>query len=215
MGKRKLFLLFLSAMSVSIIIMVIIYGLFIKDFDFTFDVRNPETAPSPIDAFQASESNYVEEEKPGAAARVKTPDEEQAKEAAKTEESREKRQEAQEPQQQEETITDVIPLEPQVDPATEPMVPVPADPRQNEDGGSNEAVDAGPSLHYVYLDGFSSKNAAEHAIQQLQDRNLAARPYIRQHRGEIILQFGVFGDRANAKAMADKLRSQNVFVKVD
>ncbi len=77
------------------------------------------------------------------------------------------------------------------------------------------SVESPLSLHFVYMDGFSSQEAANYAIQQLHDRKLAFQPYIRQHRGQIILQFGVFSDRENAELMADQLRRQHVYVKVD
>lgn len=206
MQKRRLFLLFLSAMTVSIIIMVIIYGLFIKDIDFTFNVKNPESAPSPIDAFRAEEDAVYDDASEQPPAAVTTPDDAQKK----AEESTEPNNDLTVPTP-EEAITEVVPLEPQVggaardeEPETAPTPPSP------------ESMDASPSsLHFVYLDGFSSKDSAERAIQQLQERNLVAKPYVRQHKGRIILQFGVFSDRANAEVMAQQLRNQNVYVKVD
>lgn len=207
MEKRKLFLLFLSAMSLSIIVMVIIYGLFIKDINFDLNVKNPETAPSPIDVF--NQDNKKDESK--GPARITTPNE-IAEETEKTE------KESDNPETEETTgaedpeITEMIPLEPQTE--ENESYPIVKNKRPS-DGSSNIVEDSLPSLHYVYLDGFSSKESAEQAIQQLQSRNLVSHPYIRQHKGQIILQFGVFSDRENAEAMAQQLKSQNVFVKVD
>lgn len=215
MGKRKLFLLFLSAMSISIIIMVIIYGLFIKDLDFSLNVKNPEMAPSPIDAFEEAESwNRSSHEK--SAASVNAPDA-SLKEADSSEQSASSdEQPLDDSSDKTPPITEVVPLQPSIandEPLASEEAESPADASLSQ--RSNTSMDSLPTLHYVYLDGFSTKDAAEQAIQQLQGRNLAAHPYIRQHKGQIILQFGVFSDKENADAMAQQLRHQNVFVKVD
>jgi hypothetical protein len=213
MGKRKLFLLFLSAMSFSIIIMVIIYGVFIKDMDISFNVKNPESAPSPIDAFNRAQVDTSESEGTKVPAKVSSPEEAQPQETA------DNTQTTPNPNAQE-TITEVVPLEPQVTPQDgSPEVPLPDAPKA-ESGPSSRILEAGsssqtPSLHFVYLDGFSSREAAEEAIKQLQDRKLSSQPYIRQHRGQVVLQFGIFSDRENADALAQQLRNQRVFVKVD
>jgi hypothetical protein len=213
MGKRKLFLLFLSAMSVSIIIMVIVYGLFIKDLDFTFNVKNPEMAPSPMDIFDQSSEDFMAEDS-RSPARVQTPDEANAND--KTNEDNGLAQADHE--DEEGSFTDVVPLEPHVGvQVEEPVIPGMLNDSGNKPGGSPSRVgiDALPSLHYVFMDGFSSREAAEDAVQQLQGRGLAAQPYVRMHKGQIILQFGVFSDKENAEVLAQQLRTQNVFVKVD
>lgn len=192
------------------IIMVIIYGLFIKDIDFTFNVKNPESAPSPIDAFNddGNETASVDDES-HSPAKVSTPDQADEQEK-KTDEAADKS--AQDTSEDgEEPLTEVVPLEPQVN--KNPPDAAATDDKASE--APTASIENTPSLHYVYMDGFSSRESAEQAIQQLQDRKLAAQPYIRQHNGHIILQFGVFSDRENADAMAQQLRRQSVFVKVD
>lgn len=212
MGKRKLFLLFLSAMSLSIILMVLIYGLFIKDIDFNLNVKNPESAPSPVDAFH-QDNDYVSEEERDPA-KVSTPDN------AEKSETKEETAEGASEEGEKNAITDVVPLEPQIGHGDSPPVPGMMDDSSSQANAGSEpsagsTTGSIPSLHYVYLDGFSSREAAEQAILQLQDRKLVAYPYVRQHKGQIVLQFGVFSDRENAQIMADQLRNQNVYVKVD
>jgi hypothetical protein len=217
MGKRKVFLLFLSAMSVSIIIMVIIYGIFIKDINFNLNVKNPDSAPSPLDNREEDDNSADAEMEEGSKnpANVQTPDNLASQEAANNMEAAGNEEGADEP------ITEVVPLEPQMDQIDKEDNPVPggqdavnATPEVEK---TNMADSAGfsPTLHFVFLDGFSSRQSAEDAMRQFQERSLVAQPYIRQHRGQIILQFGVFSDKDNAEVMAQQLRSQNVFVKVD
>ncbi len=214
MGNRKLFLMFLSAMTVSIIVMVIIYGLFIKDIDFTFNVRNPEQAPSPIDDFEAEESSITLDDSVRNPAKVITPDQSGPlldDQADKTDKAVGLTNES------DRDITRVIPLEPQVNSGDE--LPPPTEAGDEDIPPVPEIVgvqsDAGNTLHYVFLDGFSTRSAAEEAVTQLQNRKLVAQPYIRQHHGQIILQFGVFSDRENAEVLAQQLRNQSVFVKID
>ncbi len=214
MGARKFLLLFLSAMCLSIIVMVIIYGLFIKDFNLSLNVKNPESAPSPIDLLDGKRPE--EEEDSGLPpVRVNLPSDEehtQAQSPGSTEESA--------PPAAESDIKDVLPLSPNLSPS-EGLTPDAAEETTDPSSGTSEpaapeaSVESPPSLHFVYMDGFSSQEAANYAIQQLHDRKLAFQPYIRQHRGQIILQFGVFSDRENAELMADQLRRQHVYVKVD
>jgi cytoskeletal protein RodZ len=214
MGKRKFFLLFISAMSLSIIIMVIIYGVFIKDIDFSFNVKTPESAPSPVDMYnqdqQASKGDESDSKNP---AKVTTPDE-AAKNQAKTETANGEKPNGND-------LQSVVPLEPQVNsgnntPSTQTNPDEAQDITPPEEVSPSTSQDtSSPSLHYVYLDGFSSKDAAEQAIQELQDRNLPSQPNVRMHKGQIIVQFGVFSDKENAAAMVQQLRTQNVYVKVD
>jgi hypothetical protein len=212
MGQRKLFLLFLSSMAVSIIIMVIIYGVFIKDIDFSFDVKNPESAPSPIDDTARRDTNEIPvEADESSPAEVTTPEEAAKSKPGDDMDDSTVNGEA-DKELLDDPITDVVPLEP-VSPQTDSVLP--AHPSSSSSSAPVESLAATPTLHFVYMDGFSTRDAAEAAIAQLQDRKLSAQPYIRQHHGRIILQFGVFSDRENADAMARSLRQNSVFVKVE
>ncbi len=219
MGKRKLFLLFLSAMTVSIIIMVIVYGLFLKDVNFTFNIKNPESAPSPIDAFTNEETAKAQAESDDGQgpAKVVVPDNGAKADASNTTADAN----ADTSLQNDKPLTNVVPLEPQINNNPDELAPLPdTSLPDNLDGpdttpSPSSNTDAAPTLHYVYLDGFSTKEAAQAAVQQLQDRKLAAQPQIRQHKGQVVLQFGVFSDRENAEVMAQQLRNQNIYVKID
>lgn len=224
MGKRKVFLLFLSAMSLSIIVMMIIYGLFIKDIEFNLKVRNPESAPSPIENIQEEPVEVFVEEDEKTPAKVSTPDQLAQQQSEENEQALQDELMSAE-ETEDSSITEVVPLEPQVESNYHSNLPVPQASSGSQLNGNGPDVEisrergengtASHTLHFVYLDGFSSKQAAEEALKLLQQRNLAAQPYIRQHNGQVILQFGVFSDRENAEIMAEQLRSQNIFVKVD
>lgn len=221
MNRRRMILLFLSAMTVSVIIMVIVYGVFIKDMDFSIDVRNPESAPSPLERAEddAEPDVLAEPSAPVEAATVKTP--EDAKKAAEAEKQADKTETepAPAPGEPVETMED----EPAPEPVelVSPPVPkkAPSEPAQPQSTparpGLTGSAESASTLHYVYMDGFSSREAAEMAIKQLQSRGVSASPYVRQHNGQIILQFGVYSDRSNADAMARQLRGQSVHVKVE
>lgn len=185
-------------MTFSLMIMIIIYGLFIKDIDFNLDVKNPESAPSPIDSPDEGQTSHLDE--PGTndlpPAKVQNPDNPDNTATASSPNT-----------EQVPPLKEMVPLEPQYDPhqqaSSDNEAPTPA--ADNDD----------TSLHYVYLDGFSSRTAAEMALEQLQGRSLPVQPYIRLHNGQVVLQFGVYSDQQNADDLARQLRQQSLFVKVD
>ncbi len=231
MSKRKLFLLFLSAMSFSIIIMVIIYGVFIKDINFSLNVKDPDSAPSPVDILNSGDNNSISvpntsDNEMKTPAKITTPDQISQQAAGNT------------TQDKPSTDNTVTTEEKNSDTTSEASTPhvapkdVPPSPPTPDEQVSSQPPEVSPdnisptnthdngnaatsTLHYVYLGGFPSKEAAEQAIIQLEDKNLAAQPYIRQHKGKIVLQFGVFSDKENADVLTQKLRSQNVNVKED
>jgi len=213
MGKRKVFLLFLVSMSFSIMVMIIIYGIFLKDWDPTLHVKNPESAPSPNDIFEVQQSEPLQA-KSQSPAKVSIPDEAPKKLKEQEEQPLPERLPEHEP------ITQMVPLEPHIPQTTDREEGMPElEPRElsSPETTVSEMTTYEPSsgLHYVYMDGFSTRQAAEQAMQSLQQKNLVAYPYIRQHKGKIILQFGVFSDKNNAEIMAQQLRNQSVIVKVD
>lgn len=191
MDKRKLFLLFFSAMTISIILMLIIYGVFLKDVDFNFNVKNPDAAPSPVEIQDNTETTTPEpvlSTDPVDPANVNTPVENTEASEGNTE-------------------TPTVPETPTIQPGPSPAA---------SSSKPNVSSSAGSSgLHYVYLDGFGSKEAAEQAIQQLQGKNLPTQPYLRQHHGQVVVQFGVYSDKVNAQAQAQQLRGQGVNAKVE
>jgi len=210
MHKRRLFLLFFAAMSLSIMIMLIVYGLFIKDINFNLDVKNPESAPSPI---TDEDTKNDSPETPLPPAKVQTP--EQVAAAAAAAANTASTPNAVATTQTPPPLKDIVPLDSPINHASSSPPPVPDEntaPQATTDQGDGNDT---PTLHYVYLDGFSTENSAEQAIQQLQDRHLAVQPYVRQYKGQIILQFGVYSDKANADALAQQLRKQQVYAKVD
>jgi len=207
MGKRRLFLLFLTSMAVSIIIMVIVYGVFIKDIDFSFNIKDPDSAPTPL-AAPTQQTTTIEE--PGPEAHVSTPEADKAKaeEAAKGKEA---------DLADEEPLTNVVQMEPKLgrSPDGEDMAQ-PTD-ESSGDGVSGQGQDevVPQPLSYVLIDGFSSRQSAEMTRQELVNRGVSPAPTVRQVNGRLVLQFGVYSDRTNANAMAEQLRARNVYVKVE
>lgn len=205
LGKRRLFLLFLTSMAVSVIIMIIIYGVFIKDIDFSFNTKNPDSAPVPL---QQREQLAPVVEEPGPETHVATPESEKAKEV--------EAQKAQEGEDQAETepLTNVVPLEPKLNrPAPDESLA----PQENDMAPSGEPGDevVPQPLSYVLLDGFTSRQSAEMTRQELINRGVSPAPSVRQVNGRLVLQFGVYSDRTNANATAEQLRARNVYVKVE
>lgn len=207
MGKRRLFLLFLTSMAFTVIILLIIYGL-IKDSDLvSFNVKNPDTAPMPL-ATPAATQPVVEE--PGPESHVSTPEEDKAKaeEAAKAN--------AADSADDEEPLTNVVQMEPKLGrSADETDMAQPTDESNNSQGsGSPDEVVPQP-LSYVLMDGFTSRQSADMTRQELINRGVSPAPTVRQVNGRLVLQFGIYSDRTNANAMAEQLRARNVYVKVE
>jgi hypothetical protein len=53
MTKRKFFVIFLTVMVLTIIVMMIVWGVFLKDVNLNVNIKNPSEAPTPTGVFDS------------------------------------------------------------------------------------------------------------------------------------------------------------------
>ncbi len=63
MGARKILILFFSTMTVSLVILIVLFNLFFKNINMDFETKNPESAPTiKIEQDLGNENNTLENE---------------------------------------------------------------------------------------------------------------------------------------------------------
>lgn len=71
------------------------------------------------------------------------------------------------------------------------------------------------TLYYVVMNGFGSPQSAQDQLIRLQTHALPSPGVVRYIHGQVVLQFGVFGDRTNAEQLAMQLRRKGVQVSIE
>ena len=73
MGPRNLIILFFSTVAVSLVLLVIIFSLFFKNLDFSFDTKLPESAPDLKGFYQQTGGSPSQTRADGVHAHVQVP----------------------------------------------------------------------------------------------------------------------------------------------
>ncbi|MCA9789138.1 MAG: SPOR domain-containing protein [Cyanobacteria bacterium HKST-UBA06] len=238
MKRSAVIVIFLVSMTATLMVMVVGYALFFKDDQQVVNNQQVQEISSQGDPAEPDTVPWLEEPQPIES--VGEPVDMNLPEAQKTDDPAAEQDEAsnangkdlQTPYGQDTPIfPDAVP--PPADPKSNPVplpelipgghAPMPAEPEgppyvdnpsPSPASGKQGAASAKSSLYYVVLSGFASQQAAEDALVRIQDKQLNAPAFIRVMGSRVVLQFGVFSERANAEQMAQQLRQKGINVTV-
>jgi cell division septation protein DedD len=231
MGIRNSLILFFSAMAVSMVILIVFFSLFFKNFDnlITFDTRMPDMAPTLGSVFDPSKSAENSKVEGLEHSTINVPMETASSGGVGGTKP---------------ASTDTTTTEPLLEPGTGAGVPgvtLQDDPDNAHDAKPeeqlNKTVDpmrtpninagsttggtspsntstkpstnaktsttsSGNTSHQVVLDGFKNKEDAQKAADSLKAKGI--NPIVKEHKGKPVVQVGSFSNPDNAKQMAEK-----------
>jgi hypothetical protein len=255
MSVRNIFILFFSTLAVSLVILILFFSLFFKNFDnaISFDTKLPESAPDVKGVFSNSSTSPYSKSDGVVHATINVPPDTRSQQNAASITPKDPEVGIGADTTQEEGITVDQPNEtdvivPKADTTTSPAETpgevkpsAPSDlaeppgnkavkekghpaPTEGETYGikgeksgnampsrgqtkQTEALPVKPTLpkkaaYQVYLDGFSSKEAAQNNANELKAQGL--NPIVKENGGKPVVQLGTFNTREYADALAGR-----------
>ncbi|MBK8189984.1 MAG: hypothetical protein IPK79_05985 [Vampirovibrionales bacterium] len=222
MGFRRILILFFSTMTVSLVILLVLFNLVFKNIDLSFDTKTPESAPiledeGPPAEFKAANTGSAVVRVPGSPAfvapaiapttQVQTPPPQSAQEAV-----------VESPSHAPPTLVQVEPPPPAAPALRRPMTPPPPPvtrtleppdpafeprlrPRVAPPAPTPVATPPAPkTLYQVYVDGYGSDTEARAAAETLKGRGVEA--FSGLSGGRHVVKLGTFSSRESAEAVA-------------
>lgn len=229
MGIRNMVILFLSALGLSLIILIVFFSLFFKNIDLSFDTKLPEAAPDLSDmvedgdippgsnepskaegVFHATinvpdeinhQSSAVAEDKPAEAAKDLAPIQGLPENPLATEETSKPADDRSSGQNVDKKSAKTV-VKPviQSKESSKPTPDLGSPPPAPTPGSPGEAKDVQTTQYNVILQGFSTKQDAELALPRVLDDAPGA--FIRKNGSGYMIQLGSFGDKSNAESLA-------------
>ncbi|MBX2861403.1 MAG: hypothetical protein KTR14_09210 [Vampirovibrio sp.] len=217
MGIKNIFILFVSTTAISLVVFTVVFSLFFKNVDLTFDTKEPESAPGVVNTILPGSDNKqpAKFQSTGvSSADLKVPPEFAPRPAEDDDDATEPEEDVKLAEQPENDIQrtpffsrnedsetkDTEPPTPVVVMAQAPVA-LPAPPPGPQP--LKQSKKAQKAMYQVYLDGFSSESAARKKIQQLQGKGVQA--FVATGRGRYVIKLGTFSSKSSAKSWARKL----------